>query len=119
MRFSLLFSLVIVVGLCSYKFSEAREPVCSKFAYEEQLLEKMIRTEIKVETMVNEIKKTEDKVISTLGDIKQTVADFTDMFADMRGNITDEMLKRGDEIKRREGKIKQLFHSKFTFLTAY
>ncbi|XP_060603914.1 uncharacterized protein LOC132756792 isoform X3 [Ruditapes philippinarum] len=106
MRFSLLFSFVIVVGLCSYKFSEAREPVCSKFAYEEQLLEKMIRTEIKVETMVNEFKKTEDNVISTLGDIKQTVADFTDMFADMRGNITDEMLKRGDEIKRREESFK-------------
>ncbi|XP_060578800.1 uncharacterized protein LOC132735816 isoform X1 [Ruditapes philippinarum] len=97
MGFSLLFSFVIVVGIYSYNFSEAREPVCSKFAYEEQLLEKMIRTEIKVETMVNEIKKTEDNVISTLGDIKQTV---TDMFADMKGNITDEMLNRGDEIKR-------------------
>jgi hypothetical protein len=34
----------------------------------------MIRTEIKVETMVNEIKKSEDNVISTLGNIKQTVA---------------------------------------------
>jgi hypothetical protein len=52
------------------------------------------------------LKKTEDKVFSTLGDIKQSVADFMDMFADMRGNITDEMLKRGDEIKRgEEGKI--------------
>jgi hypothetical protein len=116
MGFSLLFSFAIVVGIYSNNFSEAREPVCSKFAYEEQLLEKMIRTEIKVETMVNEIKKTEDNVISTLGDIKRAVADFTDMFADMRGNITDEMLKRGDEIKRREGIIKQLFHIKFTFL---
>ncbi|XP_060595289.1 caprin-2-like [Ruditapes philippinarum] len=52
--------------------------------------------------MVNEIKKTEDNVISTLGDIKRAVADFTGMFADIRGNITDEMLKSGDEINRRE-----------------
>ncbi|XP_060561158.1 heavy metal-binding protein HIP-like isoform X1 [Ruditapes philippinarum] len=118
MRFSLLFSFVIVVGLCSYKFSEAREPVCSKFAYEEQLLEKMIRTEIKVETMVNEIKKTEDKVISTLGDIKQTVADFTDMFADMKGNITNEMLNRGDEIKRREETFKTSFEETRKNLTS-
>ncbi|XP_060598350.1 complement C1q tumor necrosis factor-related protein 5-like [Ruditapes philippinarum] len=59
--------------------------------------------------MVNEIKKTEDNVISTLGDIKQTVADFTDMFADMRGNITDDMLKRGDEIKKREESFKTSF----------
>jgi hypothetical protein len=119
MRFSLLFVFVIVVGIYSYILCEAREPVCSKFAYEEQLLEKMIRTEIKVETMVNEIKKTEDNVISTLGDIKQTVADLTDMFVVMRGNLTDEMLNRGDEMKMREGIIKQLFHIKFTFLTAY
>ncbi|XP_060579240.1 uncharacterized protein LOC132736168 [Ruditapes philippinarum] len=118
MRFSMLFVFVIVVGIYSYNFSEAREPVCSKFAYEEQLLEKMIRTEIKVETMVNEIKKTEDNIISTLGDIKQTVADFTDMFADMRGNITDEMLKRGEEIKRREESFKTLFEETRKTLTS-
>ncbi|XP_060573323.1 uncharacterized protein LOC132731206 [Ruditapes philippinarum] len=116
MGFSLLFSFVIVVGIYSYNFSEAREPVCSKFAYEEQLLEKMIRTEIKVETMVNEIKKTEDNVISTLGDIKQTVSDFTDMFADLRGNITDEMLKRNDEIDRRGESFKKLFEETRTNL---
>ncbi|XP_060597395.1 caprin-2-like [Ruditapes philippinarum] len=69
----------------------------------------MIRTEIKVETMVNENKKTEDNVINTLGDIKQTVADFMHMFADMRANITNEMLKRGDEIKWREESFKKLF----------
>ncbi|XP_060579239.1 heavy metal-binding protein HIP-like, partial [Ruditapes philippinarum] len=57
--------------------------------------------------MVNEIKKTEDNVISTLGDIKHTVSDFTDMFADMRENMTDVMLKSGDEIKTREGKLEQ------------
>ncbi|XP_060598343.1 complement C1q tumor necrosis factor-related protein 5-like [Ruditapes philippinarum] len=78
----------------------------------------MIRTEIKVETMVNEIKKTEDNVISTLGDIKRAVADFTDMFADMRGNITDEMLKRGDEIKRREKSLKKRFEETRNNLTS-
>ncbi|XP_060581258.1 complement C1q tumor necrosis factor-related protein 5-like [Ruditapes philippinarum] len=57
--------------------------------------------------MVNENKKTEDNVISTLGDIKQIVADFTDMYADMRENITDDMLKRGDELERREEKLAQ------------
>ncbi|XP_060577064.1 heavy metal-binding protein HIP-like [Ruditapes philippinarum] len=109
MGFSLLFSFVIVVGI--YNCSEAREPVCSKFAYEEQLLEKMIRTEIKVETMVNEIKKTEENVISTLGDIKRAVADFTDMFADMKENITDE-------IERREESFKKLFEETRTNLTS-
>ncbi|XP_060607443.1 caprin-2-like [Ruditapes philippinarum] len=78
----------------------------------------MIRTEIKVETMVNEIKKTEDNIISTLGYIKQTVADFTDMFADMRGNITDEMLKRVEEIKGREESFKTLFEETRKNLTS-
>ncbi|XP_060578799.1 uncharacterized protein LOC132735815 [Ruditapes philippinarum] len=118
MRFSLSFVFVIVVGIYSYNLSEAREPVCSKFAYEEQLLEKMIRTEIKLETMVNEIKKTEDNVISTTGDIKRAVSDFTDMFADMKENITDEMLKRDDEIKRREESFKKLFEETRTNLTS-
>ncbi|XP_060589041.1 uncharacterized protein LOC132744341 [Ruditapes philippinarum] len=119
MRVSLLFLFVIVFGIYSYNFTEAREPVCSKFAYEEQLLEKMIRTEIKVETMVNEIKKIEDNVIRTLGDIKQTVADFMDMFAQkIRGNITDEMLKRGDEMNRREESFKTLFEETRINLTS-
>ncbi|XP_060603917.1 uncharacterized protein LOC132756797 [Ruditapes philippinarum] len=118
MRFSLFFSFVIVFGIYSYNFSEAREPVCSKFAYEEQLLEKMIRTEIKVESMVNEVKKTEDNVIRTLSDIKRAVSDFTDMFADMKENITDEMLKRSDEIERREESFKILFEETRTNLTS-
>ncbi|XP_060582858.1 uncharacterized protein LOC132739211 [Ruditapes philippinarum] len=118
MRFSLSFMLVIVVGIYSYIMCEAREPICSKFAYEEQLLEKMIRTEIKVETMVNEVKKTEDNVISTLGYIKRAVSDFTDMFADMKGNISDELLKRSDEIKRREESFKKLFEETRTNLTS-
>ncbi|XP_060581257.1 complement C1q and tumor necrosis factor-related protein 9-like [Ruditapes philippinarum] len=74
--------------------------------------------------MVNEIKKTEENVISTLGDIKQKV---TDMFADIKGNITDEMLKRCDEIERREqvyfdiiftGSFKKLFEQTRTNLTS-
>ncbi|XP_060597394.1 complement C1q tumor necrosis factor-related protein 5-like [Ruditapes philippinarum] len=66
--------------------------------------------------MVNEIKKTEDNVISTLGDIKRAVSDFTDMFADMKENISNELLKGGDEIKRREGKLERppiAFHANY------
>ncbi|XP_060605462.1 heavy metal-binding protein HIP-like, partial [Ruditapes philippinarum] len=68
--------------------------------------------------MVNEIKKTEENVISTLSVIKQTVSDFTDMFADMKGNITDEMSQKSDEIKRREESFKNLFEQTRTNLTS-
>ncbi|XP_060561194.1 heavy metal-binding protein HIP-like [Ruditapes philippinarum] len=111
-------AFLVIFGMYSSQVLEAKEPVCSKFAYEEQLLEKMIRTEIKVETMGNEIKKTEENVISTLVEIKRAVSDFTDMFADMKGNITDETLKRSDEMKRREESFKKLFEETRTNLTS-
>ena len=59
----------------SFIISEATEPLCSKFHYEEQLLEKMIRTEIKVETMHQENKKTEDKVTTTLETMQKDFQD--------------------------------------------
>jgi hypothetical protein len=63
----------------------------------------MIRTEIKVETMVNEIKKTEDNVISTLGDIKRAVSDFTDIFSRYKRehNGRDVKERQRDQKERR------------------
>jgi hypothetical protein len=52
--------------------SLANEPMCSKFAYEEQLLEKMIRQEIKLEMIQNDIKKTQEAVSNTLDEMKRT-----------------------------------------------
>ena len=43
--------------------------------------------------MVNEIKTTQDNVLSTLADIVK-----------LRENISEEFLKKGDEIKEKEGK---------------
>jgi hypothetical protein len=51
----------------------ANEPISSKFAYDEQLLEKMIRQEIKVETMQNDITKMQETVSFTLEKIKKLV----------------------------------------------
>ena len=62
--FANLFFLTIVsisLNTCS-----GSEPVCSKFHYEEQLLEKSIRTQIFVETMNKEMKNIQDEVKNTL-----------------------------------------------------
>jgi len=40
-----------------FSITTSREPHCSKFYYEEQLLEKVIRGEIKVEQLVAEVDK--------------------------------------------------------------
>ncbi|XP_060554324.1 adiponectin-like [Ruditapes philippinarum] len=63
--------LFVIVGLFCHQYVAAarNEPACSKFDYEEKLLEKMIRMEIKMEQMVNQIKKTKDDVFAITNDV--------------------------------------------------
>ena len=46
------------------------EPRCSRFHYEEQVLEKMIRLEVKVEEIEKRISQTNHNVMSVLEDLK-------------------------------------------------
>jgi hypothetical protein len=57
--FMYMFAVHVAKVLCE-------EPQCSKFHYEAQTLEKMIRTEIKVEAMEKEIMKTNQLVLESL-----------------------------------------------------
>ena len=47
--------------------AKGTEPQCSRFAYEEALLEKMVRLEFKIEQMETGIKETEKNVKAELG----------------------------------------------------
>ncbi|XP_053376526.1 heavy metal-binding protein HIP-like [Mercenaria mercenaria] len=98
--------------------SLATEPVCSKFDYEEKLLEKMIRQEIKVETMESEIVKTQDSVLNTLNEIKKKVADINDRFEDLRNNITEEMIAKTKDLEKKEELFKNLFEELRTNFTS-
>ncbi|XP_060554169.1 uncharacterized protein LOC132715199 [Ruditapes philippinarum] len=77
--------------LLKYQFSVslANEPMCSKFAYDEQLLEKMIRQEIKVEMMQNDIKKTQEAVSITLEEIKKTSVEVSKTLESLQNNATE------------------------------
>ncbi|XP_060577745.1 uncharacterized protein LOC132734895 isoform X1 [Ruditapes philippinarum] len=77
--------------LLKYQFSVsiASEPMCSKFAYDEQLLEKMIRQEIKVEMMQNDIKKTQEAVSITLEEIKKTSVEVSKTLESLQNNATE------------------------------
>ncbi|XP_045207702.2 complement C1q and tumor necrosis factor-related protein 9A-like [Mercenaria mercenaria] len=102
----MLFTAIVVVPVLFQMYnihtSMATEPICSKFSFEEQLLEKMIRTEVKVEMIQSEIKKTEDIVLNTLNEIKKTVADITENVGDFRNNITEEMEAKIMDIQKKE-----------------
>ncbi|XP_060573154.1 uncharacterized protein LOC132731062 [Ruditapes philippinarum] len=90
MSLTIYFAISALFQIYATVFSVATEPVCSKFSYEEKLLEKMIRTEIKVETMQNEIKKTEETVKNTLVEIKNTALGIHDKFESFKDNLTGE-----------------------------
>jgi hypothetical protein len=47
-----------------------QEPMCSKFHYESQTLEKMIRQEIEVEKMRAEMEETRKQVSSALSELR-------------------------------------------------
>jgi hypothetical protein len=106
MLFSRFYTFVVLfqIHVYNFQFVLAKEPICSKFAYEEQLLEKMIRTEIKVETMANEIKATQETVVDTLGVIKKTVQEFTDKFDSLKINITERMSQNTQIIEKKISK---------------
>jgi hypothetical protein len=99
------FALSAIIFLFEPRVSMTTEPVCSKFSYEEKLLEKMIRTEIKVETMQNEIKNTEENVLNTLLDIEKTAAENQNKFEDFRNNLTGEIGTQFEELQEKEGKF--------------
>ena len=56
-----LFYIFFVIYLLS-RSGKCKEPHCSKFAYEEQLLEKMVRMEFNVERMSISIKETQNEI---------------------------------------------------------
>ncbi|XP_053408386.1 complement C1q and tumor necrosis factor-related protein 9A-like isoform X5 [Mercenaria mercenaria] len=117
MLFSTVYACVLWVLIYSFNISSAKEKVCSKFAYEEQTLEKMIRTEIKVENIESEIKKTQDSVLNTLKEIQMTVAHITDRFEDLRNNFTEEMEQKTQDIEKREDFFKNTFEELRTNFT--
>lgn len=81
---------LLVVCISSRRRVEASDSefVCSKFPYEEKLLEKMIRMEIKVEDMVKEIKNTQEHVRTILDSMEMKMEDFASKYKTLAENVT-------------------------------
>ncbi|XP_053388698.1 uncharacterized protein LOC123547813 [Mercenaria mercenaria] len=63
------FVAAFVIFVTTFRYSIS-EPHCSKFHYEEKLLEKMIRLEISVEAMKKETEESRNQVTTTLGNLQ-------------------------------------------------
>ncbi|XP_053372691.1 uncharacterized protein LOC128546317 [Mercenaria mercenaria] len=106
MLLSGIYTFALLFQIHSYKVSLATEPMCSKFSCQEQLLEKMIRTEIKIESIENEIKKTQNTVLDTLSEVKKTV-----------DNIMEEMEGKTKDMEQREEFFRNAFEGLRTNFT--
>jgi gas vesicle protein len=84
------------------------EPTCSKFDYEEKLLEKMIRMEIKMEQMVNEIKKTKDDVLAITNNVTQTVRNAEQNIHEFHRNINETINKFAETFEQEKANIAAL-----------
>ncbi|XP_053373390.1 uncharacterized protein LOC128546581 [Mercenaria mercenaria] len=77
-RFETFFCVILL--FCPFKsvLTLSVEPVCSKFAYEEQLLEKMVRMEFFVENMQKDVQKSITNVMDGMNGIKEKNVEITD-----------------------------------------
>ena len=81
---------------------DGTEPMCSKFDYEKQLLETMIRTEIKVESMEESIKTTPTEMMNVL---KSLQIDINSELNKTQNEIKDQLETFSDERKAFEDEI--------------
>ena len=92
---------LIVMCIISSINAASLEPICSKFSYEEQLLEKMVRLEFFVENMDKDVKASVTENRNEMSDQKfqisknmtATIDDFDVKFENVKTNVTKAMEK--------------------------
>ncbi|XP_053400228.1 cerebellin-3-like [Mercenaria mercenaria] len=99
--------IMVTIGQSCWMVA-ANEPVCSRFDYEEKLLEKMVRTEIKVEQMVEEMKKTKESVATIATDIQQRAENVESNSIRLQGLINDTLTRFAEDIGEEKNKLTAL-----------
>ncbi|KAH3805419.1 hypothetical protein DPMN_133722 [Dreissena polymorpha] len=78
---SLWLLLHVIVATCARELSS---PICSRYDYEERLLERVLRNELALETTLNEIVKTNTKVVDALKQLEDGKAKMETTLAVMK-----------------------------------
>ena len=78
-----------MIILCQFYFvgSVPVEPMCSKFSYDEQLLEKMVRMEFFVENMKKDVESSVSNVNDEIIDIKGNNSELSIKLSEQQGKI--------------------------------
>jgi hypothetical protein len=84
------------------------EPICSKFDYEEKLLEKMIRMEIKMEKIKEEVKDKEKEVMTIATDVSQRVGNMEVDAIQIQRDINRTIVEFADSFSQEKSKLSDL-----------
>jgi dihydroorotate dehydrogenase len=103
--------ILIIVCLISvtsghpHERRQNNEPICSKFDYEEKLLEKMIRMEIKMEKIIEEVKDKEKDIITVATNLSQRVGNMENDALQFRRGINRTMVEFADSFSEEKSKL--------------
>ncbi|XP_060584368.1 uncharacterized protein LOC132740478 [Ruditapes philippinarum] len=94
------------------------EPECSRFHYEEQTLNKMIRQEIAIEKLQANMAETQQQVLDALGNLTETTQQLRDLNNERTKlkRVTDELTEEANKnIRNYAAKIEKLKGPTVTF----
>ena len=84
------------------------EPTCSKFDFEEKVLEKTIRMEIKMEQLVNEMKKTKGDILSITNDVTKKVENVEHNVLKFQRSINESISTFAEKFEQEKSKLTTL-----------
>jgi hypothetical protein len=100
--------IILITSGHPHERRENDEPICSKFDYEEKLLEKMIRMEMKMEKIIEEVKDKEKDVMTIATDVSQRVSNMENNAIQFQHDVNQTMIELSDNFKEETVKLKTL-----------
>ncbi|XP_060606814.1 C1q-related factor-like isoform X2 [Ruditapes philippinarum] len=99
---------ILITSGHPHESRENDEPICSKFDYEEKLLEKMIRMEMKMEKIIEEVNNKEKDVMTIATDVSQRVGNVENNAIQFQHDVNQTMIELSDNFKEETAKLKTL-----------
>ncbi|XP_060591448.1 uncharacterized protein LOC132746351 [Ruditapes philippinarum] len=97
--------IILITSGHPHERRENDEPICSKFDYEEKLLEKMIRMEMKMEKIIEEVKDKEKDVMTIATDVSQRVSNMENNAIQFQRDVNRTMIGLSDNFEEETAKL--------------
>ncbi|XP_053373213.1 collagen alpha-2(VIII) chain-like [Mercenaria mercenaria] len=78
-----------MVLICVTSPSSAAKQLVCNISYDDQLMDRMIMTQVKVETILSEVRKTEERIQSALDNFRQELNQQSEEYGSLRQEMTD------------------------------